>query len=252
MKQILLVFSFFFIFSTSFSQDYIYFLNGKKTASTVLEVSKEKIRYHAPDDPEGLVREVASREVYMITYRNGKEEIFGSKKTVRPEQYFSNGKNEYYSLSMGIGQSHGFLGVRFQHRWGGLQGWGYHAGIGISPFGTSEHPVTLNFSAGGKFFFYKGWFLGVQFGTFAIQKMKEYTPVDTSKIHNYHNNYHDDIRTACGPSIMVGGDWLFSRYFGITGDLGVSFNVSRPGFEATMVAVDLGFIYRFPGKKKQN
>jgi hypothetical protein len=51
---------------------------------------------------------------------------------------------------------------------------------------------------------------------------------------------------------MVGGDWLFSRYFGITGDLGVSFNVSRPGFEATMVAMDLGFIYRFPGRKKQN
>lgn len=55
MKQILLVFSFFFIFSTSFSQDYIYFLNGKKIASTVLEVSKEKIRYHAPDDEDERV-----------------------------------------------------------------------------------------------------------------------------------------------------------------------------------------------------
>ncbi len=143
MKQIFLFISFLFIFNTSFSQDYIYLLNGKKVASTVLEISKEKIRYHAADDPEGLVREVASREVYMISYRNGKEEIFGIEKPRRQEKYFSNEKNEYYALSMGIGQSHGF-----------------------------------------------------------------------------------------------------------SGDLGISFNFTRPRFVATMVAVDFGFIYRFPGRKK--
>jgi len=155
MKQILLLVSFLFIFSASFSQDIIYLLNGKKVTGTVMEVSNEKIRVHVMDDPDELIREIASREVYMITYRNGKEEIFGIQIPRRSEKYFSNGKNEYNSLSLGFGESHGYFGLRFQHRWGGIQGWGYHAGIGISPFGTAEHLATLNFSAGVKISFTK-------------------------------------------------------------------------------------------------
>jgi hypothetical protein len=245
MKQILLLVSFLFIFSASFSQDIIYLLNGKKVTGTVMEVSNEKIRVHVMDDPDELIREIASREVYMITYRNGKEEIFGIQIPRRSEKYFSNGKNEYNSLSLGFGESHGYFGLRFQHRWGGIQGWGYHAGIGISPFGTSEHPATINFSAGVKYFFYKGWFIDLQFGTFPADKMIT-TKTDTNKYYNYH----DSVRTAYGPSLMIGGDWFFNRYFGLTADMGFSVNVTRPDFNPVQFALDFGFIFRLPERKR--
>jgi len=245
MKKSLLSLSLFFILTSSFSQDNIYFIRGKKVEANVLEISRDKITFHLADDPDGVTREVSPVDVYMIKYRNGKEEIFGVKPHGRIEKYFSNGKNEYYLLSVGVGQSHGFLGLRFQHRWGGLQGWGYHFGIGVSPYGTAEHPATLSFSAGGKFFFFKGCFVDLQFGTFPIDKMVK-VQADTGK--RYY--YNDSIRTAYGPSLMVGGDWLFNRYFGLTGGMGVSLNVSRPDFNAFQFAVDFGLIFRIPGRKE--
>jgi hypothetical protein len=138
MKQIFLLVFFLFIFSTSFSQDIIYLMNGQKVAATILGVSKEKIRYHMTDDPDGLIREIASREVYMITYRNEKEEIFGIHLPQRSEKYFSNGKNEYNSLSLGFGESHGFLGSGFS-----IDGADYKAG-GIMLESAFRHSGLLN------------------------------------------------------------------------------------------------------------
>ncbi len=71
MKKSLLLLFFYFIFSTTFSQDYIYPVNGKKIAALVLEVSKEKIKYHAINYPEGIIREIPRNDVYMIYYHNG-------------------------------------------------------------------------------------------------------------------------------------------------------------------------------------
>jgi hypothetical protein len=45
---------------------------------------------------------------------------------------------------------------------------------------------------------------------------------------------------------MIGGDWLFNRYFGLTADMGISFNITRPEFNAVQFAMDFGFIFRLP------
>jgi hypothetical protein len=247
MKKIYSFILFLIIFNTSFSQDYIYFFNGKKVGATVLEVTRRKISYREADDPADLVRTVSPHEVYMITYRTGKEEILGLRSKYRQEKFYSNGKNNYYGLSVGIGQSHGFFGMQFQCRWGSLQGWGYHGGIGVSPFGTPEHPATLNFSVGWKYYFYKGWFLGLQFGSFPVKKLEEVRPTDTSHMVHYNYNINENIRTAYGLTIMTGGDWMINRYFGFNGDLGVSINVTRPDYTGSAVAVDFGVIFRIPG-----
>jgi len=249
MKKSLLLIILFLIFNTAFSQDYIYLMNGKKVAATVLEVSKEKIRYHALDDPEGVTRELSVNDVYMIAYRNGKEEIFGLNIPVRREKYFSNGKNENYSLSFGGGESYGFIGLRFQHRWGGLQGWAYHVGVGLSPYGTPEHQTTFNFSAGMKYFFYKGWYLDLQFGTFPTGRPK---PTTSDTLHSTDINFQEfDVRTAYGISFLLGGDWYINRFVGFNAAMGAAYNLTKPGYKRTEVAVDFGFFVRILDNRKK-
>ena len=250
MKKSLLLLFFYFIFSTTFSQDYIYPVNGKKIAALVLEVSKEKIKYHAINDPEGIIREIPRNDVYMIYYHNGIVEPLGLKIHGRREKYFSRGKNQNYSLSFGGGESYGFLGLRFQHRWGRIQGWAYHAGVGLSPFGAPEHPATINFSVGMKYFFYKGLYWDLQFGTIPVAKINP-NKIDTtfhSKDLNIGNLFD---RTAYGITAMIGGDWFFYKYVGLNIGMGVAFNMTKPGYSPAVFAVDLGFFFKIPDKRKK-
>jgi hypothetical protein len=241
MKKSLLLLSLFFILITTFSQDYIYLLKGKKIAAIVLEVSQEKIKYHVMDDPQGVIHEIAVSEVYMISYQNGKVDLLGSKIHGRKEKYFTYGKNQNYSLAIGGGPSYSCFGLRFQHRWGGLQGWAYHAGVGISDI--------ICFSAGMKYFFYKGWYLDLQFGAMPVAKVNP-TTVDTT--------FHGDInfsnlfqKTAYGIIVMIGGDWFFYRYVGLNVGMGGAFNVTKPGYSPAVFAIDLGFFCKIPDKKKK-
>jgi len=245
MKQIFLLL---FIFSSaipSHSQDTLYLLNGRKISASVIDGNSEFIRYHLSYEPDYMIRKIGPKKIYMIKYRSGQEEILRNRPDKYREYYFSKGKNDFNALSIGIGQSHGFGGIMFEHRWGQIQGWGYHAGIGVAPFGSAEHMATVNFSAGAKFYFFKGIFIDLQFGT--IPTSKRVSGWDDTLKQTY---YYDSLRIAYGPSLLVGCDWLFNRYFGMTFSIGCSVNATRPGFDPLLVAVDFGIIGRLPEKKK--
>jgi hypothetical protein len=250
MKHILLLLTFLFISAVSFSQDFIYFLHGKKITAMVLQISKDKLRYHAIDDPEGVIRDSPIRDIFMIQYRNGKEEIFGLNLHGQREKFFSNGKDQYYSLAFGGGVNYGFFGFRFQHRWGKIQGWAYHAAVGLSPYGTPEHPATIDFSVGMKYFFYKGWYLDLGFGSIPV---KDLTPsVKDTSLHSADLNLQDiSVRTAYGIICTIGGDWFFNRYVGVNADMGAAFNLTRPGYSPVMFAINIGFFFKILDKRKK-
>jgi hypothetical protein len=245
MKQAFLLFLLISSVKLSVAQDTLYLSNGRKVSASVIDANPENIRYHLTEEPDYMIRKIGSRKVYMIKYRTGREEIIRARQDKYGEPYFSRGKNDFYVLSAGIGQSHGFGGIMFEHRWGQTQGWGYHAGIGVAPFGTTEHKATVNFSAGVKFYFYRGFNIDLQFGT--VPATKQITAWDDS-LKRF--NTHDTVRIAYGPSLLVGWDWFFNRYFGLTFSIGCSVNTTRPTYDAFMVAVDFGVIGRLPEKKK--
>jgi len=246
MKQALLVIVVFISSEHAISQDTLYFSNGRKVSASVIDANPENIRYHLTEEPDYMIRKIGTRKIFMIKYRTGREEIIRARQDKYGEPYFSRGKNDFYALSAGIGQSHGFGGIMFEHRWGQTQGWGYHAGIGVAPFGTAEHKATVNFSAGGKFYFYRGFYIDLQFGT--LPATKKITAWDDT-LKRYYT--YDTVRMAYGPSLLVGWDWLFNRYFGLTFSIGCSVNATRPGYDPFQVAVDFGLIGRLPEKEKR-
>lgn len=132
--------------------------------------------------------------------------------------------------------NYGFFGFRFQHRWGGIQGWAYHAGIGLS-----------GISAGMKYFIYKGLYVDLQFGSMLVAKIHP-TNTDTT--------FHGDINfsntsVAYGFTAMIGGDWFFYRYVGLNAGMGVSYNITNPGYTPAVFAFDFGFFFKFPDKRKK-
>jgi len=140
--------------------------------------------------------------------------------------------------------------VRFQHRWGKIQGLAYHAGVGISPYGTPEHQATINFSAGMKYYFYKGWYLDLQFGTIPVQNLNP--PVKDTSLHTTDLNLNDiSIRTAYGIIGMIGGDWFFNRYVGINAAMGAAVNLTKPGYDPVVFAVDFGFFFKILDKRRR-
>ena len=218
----------FFIF-TSFAQDVIYKKNGGKIEGKIIEITIESLKYKAIDHMDGPTRNIPLYEVYMIKYGNGKEEFFNKEnpKGKRKERFFSNKKNRYFlSVATGFGQSYGGIGIRLQGRIGRILGFGYHAGVGYFPAINNLKPAVWG-SIGCKFFWYKAWYLNVQFGSTAQYK--------------YRNKYG----TAYGPSVLIGGDWFFNKWIGMNGAIGGAFNVTQPHVETAFVTVDIGFIVKF-------
>ena len=227
------------------SQDTIYFLNGRKVIANVLDATPEYIRYRLPGEADYRLHKISPHKIYMIKYRTNHEEIIRARPDKYRQSYLSRGKNDFYAMSTGIGLSHGFGGAMFERRWGDIQGWGYNAGMGVAPFGTAEHRATINFSIGGKFYLYKGFNIGLQFGTIPSRKIIMGFDAHTKLYYSY-----DTIRIAYGPSLLLGWDWLFNRYVGMTTGIGFSINTTRPDFNPVMVAFDFGLIGWIPEKKK--
>ncbi len=65
----------FFSITSLFAQDQIQLVNGDFISGWVLEVGQE-IRYRQADFPDGPVYVLLRQEVAMITYTNGREELF--------------------------------------------------------------------------------------------------------------------------------------------------------------------------------
>jgi len=231
MKRLYIVtFLFLLVFGLS-AQDIIYKRSGDTLCTKVLEISDGIVKYRLIENSVDPIQSIRTYDVYSIKYENGKEEHFKPKNSRKDRFFFQHKDTYYYSLSLGFGQSYGGFGLRFQGRIGRTIGFGYHAGLGVVPPLTikgSNYKGGVWFSLGAKFFWYRGWYLDVQFGSVG--------------------QYPDNTRggnTAYGPSFLIGGDWFFSEKYGMNGALGLS--VSTPTEKETLASptFDIGFVFKF-------
>jgi hypothetical protein len=132
------------------------------------------------------------------------------------ELFFSNKKNQYYSFGLGIGSSYGGIGLRFQQRWGNKVGYGFHLGGGYWPSTEIEGGPAFFYSAGIKYFWYKAWYIDLQFGPVATYKA----------ISGYSGRIIYEKGKLWGPSLFYGGDWFFNKHIGINAALGISINLT--------------------------
>jgi hypothetical protein len=162
----------------------------------------------------------------------------------------------YFSLAVGYGNSYGGLGIRAQSRFGGILGFGLHAGVGYFPAATTETngnatklEGSVLYSIGAKFFMYKSLYLDAQYGAFGSADREEFV-TSTYYSGSYHYSYYsieEKKGLLYGPTIMFGGDFIFGKHFGFNAGLGASFNMNNDFKDdyKTMVALDLGFVFKF-------
>ncbi len=138
-------------------------------------------------------------------------------------------KGKYVMLALGLGNSYGGMGFRFQFRTGANFGFGLHAGVGYDPGSES-----VRASGGLKIFPYRGFYLNGQFGLLGRESY-------------YDNWWGGNIdRNLYGPSFLVGGDWNWGRRvgFGFNAALGLSMALNAR-YDDILPAFDLGFVIRF-------
>jgi hypothetical protein len=198
--------------------------SGDKIEADVLEVSEMEIKYKEFNYPDGPVHIINPSSVYMIRYQNGTEQFFEQdrhdpkgKQWVDKQQYYKNGNNQYFaSFAVGHGPSYGWIGLRYQGRVGKELGFGWHAGGGFFPKLFDIDNTYLMYSGGLKFFFYRGMYVDVQYGTFLV--VNDYQYVE-------YYSYEKEV-VLHGPTFTVGGDWFFNRYIGLNGGFGFSYDVN--------------------------
>jgi|GEM_PF-4805484 hypothetical protein len=130
--------------------------------------------------------------------------------------------NQYISISPGIGNSYGMIGLRLQTRMGKKMGYGFHTGFGVYPdfYGTHVNPW---FNIGFKYFFYHSFYLDIAVGTIE------------------QNIINQEFTLEYGPSVLVGLDYFFNNRLGINAALGGASKFGRQGIGFDYLVFDLGF-----------
>ncbi len=220
------------VFSQEITQDVIYLKDGRVVKGIITkniegEFIRVKVSTHTMtiyyEDIDSINKEEYKTEMVVKQDFN----------TVKDDDYFTKNKNEYWSLATGLGQSYGgLIGVRFQQRFGEKMGLGYHGGIGYTPGGDTLRGF-VGFAVGVKFFIYKSYYINLQYGTAGLIYYEDV----------YGNILNQEI--MYGPAVMAGGDWFFSKYFGMNGALGVAFNVTHPDVQSVIFKVDFGLVVKF-------
>ena len=238
MKKIFLLVFTLLLLRNAFPQDIIYKKDGEKIRGKIIEVNLEAVNYKSIDDLEGASKNIPVSLVSMIKYENGKEEIFKTEPAMmdKPEKFYA---DKYFSIAAGYGQSYGGLGGRLQGRTGKVLGFGYHAGVGYVLPKEEASGTDIFYYFGLKFFWYKAWYLNLQYGPTAIGT-KSYLVYN----HNTVTSYKEKI-ILFGPSLLIGGDWFFNEQFGLNGALGVATNLTNDIFPVSFTTMDFGFIYKF-------
>lgn len=228
-KLTLIILMTFFLTSLVFSQDVIIKNNGDEINAKVLEITENSIKYKEYNFQDGPIRSISKTEALMIIYENGIREKFS---IVENQNIKNKYKGNYFMVGWGIGSSYGVLGVRFQGRFGDIQGFGIHAGIGG---GSVDLKEALYWSLGVKFFPYKGFYLNTQYGVTQTEVVYDRTSQTSDRQLRY------------GSSVLIGGDWNWGKKigFGLNFGFGVQYspNVVEKFNEFTG-ALDLGFIIR--------
>lgn len=253
------------LLSSIFAQDIITKIDSSQIKVKISEITSDAIKYRNFDQQDGPIRNIFINQVYKVKYENGSEEIFTDiekpkiEKPRTEERIYKSEQVEtekskyqhanYIMVGIGYGNSYGGLGAKFQMRFGGTLGIGFHVGAGYLPAGLAtdgKMDGAFLYSAGFKFFFYKPLYIDFQFGVFGVEKYE---------ISTYYNGYYSDYsyfhydRTEplFGPSALVGGDFLFGKHFGFNGAVGASYNINDKKLFKTdfYFALDLGFVFRF-------
>jgi len=187
--------------------DHIYLKNGDHIQGKI--ISQKALDYTIIEIENGSRVKILSTEIELII----------SKKLRISDN------DKITSFAFGIGNSYGYPGFRFQQRFGGAIGYGYHAGIGI--FGmSSEEGMTLWFNGGVKFYWYKAFYLDATFGT--IEK----------------NYYSTGYKVEYGTSILLGCDYFVNPILGVNAAFGLTSNVNSAAFKIDYLAFDLGVVIR--------
>jgi hypothetical protein len=119
--------------------------------------------------------------------------------------------NSYFSFTLGNGMTYGKLGgLSFSGRHGGLLGVGYHVSAGLSveysKFDTDYGlgiPGYIHYSAGVKFYYYKYFYLGANYGIVEVEQVPAISGAawrtEGYKVHH-------------APSFMAGVDFCKRRF----------------------------------------
>ncbi len=237
------LFTLLFVFVTLYvsAQDVIIKKNGEEIQSKVVKVTPSQIEYKDYNNQGGPVNTISIQEVFMIKYPDGTRDIFSQSNNYSTDNYTStpnyegsketssfylNKQHKYFAFAWGYGNSYGGLGMRLQGRFGGNVGFGIHGGIGYFP-GQDGHVLA---SFGLKFFFYKWLYFNTQIGGFGREYTYEY---------DYYDYYEEEsYETLIGPSLMVGGDFIFGKHVGFNAAFGLSISGD------VYPAIDLGFVLK--------
>lgn len=205
-----------------------------------------EIKYVEFSYQDGPVHIINPKTVYMIRYQSGTEEFFEpdprdpvEKRWVAKNNFYKFGCDTYYaSFALGHGPSYGWIGIRYQGRVGKEQGFGWHLGGGVFPaIGNIDNTYFL-YSGGLKFFFFRGMYIDLQYGTFLVARDNRY--------YSYSYTHEEREVTLHGPSLTAGGEWFFNRYIGINAGIGMSYDVQevRSG-PHILPALEWGVIFKW-------
>jgi hypothetical protein len=170
----------------------------------------------------------------QINYLNNEpltvKDIVVQKKDSRlSDNYFIKNKNKYISIGFGMGANYGgTVGLRFQQRFGGKIGLGYHAGIGYWLINKEYNLSTLAYAFGIKLFWFKGLYLNIEY--------------DINSGY-YFENAGENLQIWDGVSYLVGCDWFFTKYCGINFALGI--NQILNDDKDIWRTMSLGIIFKF-------
>lgn len=146
--------------------------------------------------------------------------------SIKKKSYLEKGYNEYLAFGLGFGNAYGGLGAQLQIRGGKTIGFGAHFGAGYIPKAQNKYGNTLGWKIGAKLYYYKYLYLNATYGVVALYKGGQ---------------------TGIGPSVLIGGDFIFTKHIGLNVAVGVSkYN------EDLGSTYDIGILIKLPSPKKKS
>ncbi|NPD44589.1 MULTISPECIES: hypothetical protein [unclassified Lentimicrobium] len=146
-------------------------------------------------------------------------------KTIKKKSYLDKGYNEYAAFGLGIGNAYGGLGAHLQIRGGKTLGFGGHFGAGYLP-GINGGNNSFGWNIGAKFYYFKYLFIDLTYGVVG---------------------FSDWGHTVLGPSVLIGGDFIFSEHIGLNVAVGASKYNKYQG-----ATLDLGLLIKLSSPKKKS
>lgn len=180
-------------------------------------------------DSDGIVQKIPKHMIAEIS-RGGISSSHSVPQTQKPT-------NQYFTASLGYGNSYGGFGISTQRRNGFIA---YHTGIGYFPFSSVADmgEDIVMFEVGLKFYIINNLYLDLQFGEIGAQ---------CYELYDYYGDVIESNQyTLWGPSILIGADLFLNDIFGFNLAIGVSKNLEKPellGMEY-MGAIDLGLTFK--------